>query len=440
MADVEVRASGSSDRARIRFVDKRSLRFEQTARANESSGHASGVSLTMKVLIVHNAYQQPGGEDVVFEQERRMLEREGHQVLIYHRTNDEIKQYSALRQLSLIPRTVWDSNSRREFSSLLAKERPDLVHVHNTFVMISPSIFSACADVGIPVVHTLHNYRLLCPGATFYRDGRVCEECVAHTLWRSIGHGCYRDSRAVTATVALMVSVHRGLKTWRAQSHYYIALSEFARRKFVEGGLPSEKIFVKPNFVYPDPGASAAKENYAVFVGRLSPEKRVGTLLAAWQRLGSQFQLVIIGGGPERIALEAFAQRRQLSGVRFMGHLDRQDVIGVVRKARFLVFCSEWYENFPVTIAEAFACGTPVVGSRLGAMQEIVRDGITGLHFKAGDPNDLADKMEWAWTHPQEMAAMGMEARSVYESNYTADRNYSLLVDIYNRVLAANLS
>ena len=364
-----------------------------------------------------------------------MLQQAGHDVVTYVRSNDEIRAYTGLRQLALIPKTIWATDSRREFAALLKREKPSIVHVHNTFVVISPSIFSACEEAGIPVVHTLHNYRLLCPVGTFFRDGHVCEDCMKKNLWSGVRHACYHNSRGTTAVIAGMIAVHRGLHTWMQPWHFYIALTEFTRKKFIEAGLPAQQIFVKPNFVEPDPGVSAEKDSYAVFAGRLSPEKRVMTLLAAWERGTTRFPLLILGGGPDRLELEEIAWQRGLSDIRFRGQIPREEVIATIRKARFLVFSSEWYENFPVTIAEAFACGTPVICSRLGAMQEIVADGRTGLHFTAGDANDLAQKMDWAWTHPERVMAMGREARREYETKYTAERNYKQLTDIYNQVL-----
>jgi len=234
----------------------------------------------VKILIVHNTYQQPGGEDIVFEQERRMLEHAGHQVTAFCRTNWDVDSYKGLRRLGLAKRTIWAPDTRREIARLLQQEKPDLVHVHNTFVMISPSVYSACAEARIPVVQTLHNYRLLCPAATFFRDGKVCEEC-RESLWRGVEHACYHNSRAATAVIAMMLTAHRWRHTWEREIACFVALSQFARDKFIEGGLPGDKIFVKPNFVSPDPGSRTGDGDYALFVGRLSTEKRPDTLLSA---------------------------------------------------------------------------------------------------------------------------------------------------------------
>jgi glycosyltransferase involved in cell wall biosynthesis len=392
----------------------------------------------MKILIVHNSYQRPGGEDVVFEQESRLLERTGHTVIAYRRSNWEVDAYSGL---SLVRNTIWSQDTRKEFVGLLEREKPDLVHVHNTFVMVSPSIFSACREAKVPVVQTLHNYRLYCPAAIFFRDGHVCEECVEHGLWRGIAHGCYRDSRAATAAVALMLAVHRQQRTWTQNVDCYIALSEFARSKFLKAGLSAEKVFVKPNFVHPDPGVGAnGRGEYMVFVGRLSPEKRVGTMLLAWSGRCAHVPLLIIGGGPELKRLQREAIDRGLHSITFAGQLSRDQTLAAMRRACALVFPSEWYENFPVTIAESFACGVPVICSRLGAMQEIVEDGRTGLHFTAGDARDLAEKVDWAWNHPERMRSMGKEARQEYETKYTAEENYPLLMEIYQRAVGNALA
>ena len=390
---------------------------------------------SLKIVVVHNTYQQPGGEDVVFEQERRMLENAGHQVVPYCRSNWDVDSYHGVRLVNLAARTIWASDSRREFLQLLQQEKPDLVHVHNTFVMISPSIYSACSEARIPVVQTLHNYRLLCPTATFFRDGKVCEECLAGSLWQGVKHACYRDSYSASAVVALMLASHRLRDTWKREISCFIALSEFARNKFVEGGLPGEKIFVKPNFVSPDPGARTGDGDYALFVGRLSPKKRVDTLLEAWKRLSQPIPLLILGGGPDKERLTAQASAEGLAYVELKGHMPREQTLAAINQARFLIFASEWYENFPVTLVESFACSTPVICSRMGVMPEIVADGRTGVHFTPADPEDLARKVEWAWTHPKEMRAMGQEARREYEVKYTAEKNYPVLLEIYKRAL-----
>jgi glycosyltransferase involved in cell wall biosynthesis len=387
--------------------------------------------MRFKIILVHNSYQQPGGEDVVFEEERRMLERAGHQVVVYHRSNDEINNLSVVGRLAMAKNTVWSSGTRREFSNLICQERPQLVHVHNTFLVVSPSIYSACQEADVPVVQTLHNFRLACPGVNFFRDGKVCEECVDDGLWRSVQHGCYRSSRVATATCAMMLGVHRLLGTWSNNVDSFIALSEFSRRKLIAAGLPADRVHVKPNFVLSDPGRKSGNGEYALFVGRLSPEKGVKVLLSAWQQLPSPIPLHVVGDGPLRREMEETIEKSGLAAVHIRGQVPRAETSAAMKNARFLILSSECYENFPMTIAEAFSCGTPVICSRLGAMQEIVTDGRTGMHFSAGDPADLAAKVRWAWSHPEEMAAMGRLARLEYETKFTWKKNYSRLMEIY---------
>lgn len=390
----------------------------------------------MKVLVVHNYYQQRAGEDAVFEQECRLLTRFGHTVIPYHRTNKEIEEAGTWSRLRAPFDIVWNSRNRRDVGVLLQSERPDVVHVHNTYFMISPSIFAACQQAGVPVVQTLHNYRLFCPNAVFFRDGKACEDCRESGLWQGIRHGCYHGARSDTAVVAAMIKLNRTFKTWPGNVDGFIALTHFSRRKVVEGGLPPERVTVKPNFVDPDPGLGGDTRDHALFVGRLSPEKGAATMLQAWGKLDRPVPLKIAGSGPEQQALEEQARRGGLRNVEFLGHLSRERTMALLRAARFLVFPSVWYEGFPMTICEAFASGTPVICSRMGAMEELVEHNSTGLHFAPGNAEELAARVDWAWDHPDEMRRMGLAARREFEEKYTAERNHPLLVEIYNEAIA----
>ena len=391
----------------------------------------------MKIMMVHNAYREAGGEDIVFESEKRLLERTGHIVIPYVRSNMELQNASFQDRIAVAPRMVWSSKARREIAAILDAERPDVIHIHNTFMVISPSIYSACSERGIPVVQTLHNFRLLCPAGNFFRHGSICNECVDQSLLQSVRHGCYRNSRGATAAVALMLAFHRALDTWRGSVARFIALTEFAKEKFIAAGFPSDKFVVKPNFVDPDPRERAGTGEYAVFIGRVSEDKGLGILLNAWGKLPAQYPLQIVGEGPERAALEAQARDLQLSGITFRGQLSRAAAIEAVKGARFIIVPSRVYEGFPMCIVESFACGTPVLCSRLGGMTEIVEHHLTGLHFNPGDAQDLASTVEWAWNHPLEVAKMGRAARRKYETDYTAEKNHSLLMGIYEQALAS---
>jgi glycosyltransferase involved in cell wall biosynthesis len=389
----------------------------------------------MKIALVHNTYLEQGGEDVVFWQERDLLRAGGNEVFEFQRFNREMENYSTAQRITLIGRTVWARDSYDAFRSLLGEKRPDVVHVHNTFPLISPSILWACREANVPVVHTLHNYRLLCPGANFIRDGKPCEDCTRGTLWPSVLHGCYRGSRPQTAVVALMLTVHRNRETWTNMVDRYIVLTEFARRRFVSAGLPAEKITVKPNCVDPDPGMKTGAGSYALFVGRISEEKGTPTLLKAWRQLPRTFSLRVIGDGPARAQLESEAKAAGLSNVMFLGRLGRDQVMAAMKEARFLIFPSQLYENLPLTIIESFACGVPVLASRLGAMQEIVDEGRTGRFFQAGNPDDLARVAARAWKQADHMDRLGHQARAEYESKYTAARSYRQLLEIYGQVI-----
>jgi glycosyltransferase involved in cell wall biosynthesis len=390
----------------------------------------------MKILLVHNAYQHPGGEDNVFNAERDLLAAAGHSVTTYLRHNDDISADGFFSSAKLATQTIWSQDSYRALGGLLRESRPDIVHFHNTFPLISPAAYYACAKAGVPMVQTLHNYRLVCPGSMLLRDGIVCEKCLGRSIpWPGIAHACYRGSRAVTSAVATMLTVHNVLGTWQHRVNAYIALTEFARRKFVEAGFCHERIVVKPNFVSLDPGRPVKKGDYALFVGRLSEEKGLRVLLHSWSELSNVIPLKIAGDGPLRDEMENLAQRTGLKSVSFLGRLRSSDTVNLMRGARFLVFPSLWFEGFPLTIAEAFACGAPVIASNLGAMCEIVEDGKTGLHFKVGDSVDLASKVEWAWIHPGDLEVMGRAAQAEYEAKYTPKRNYQMLIEIYQSVI-----
>jgi len=390
----------------------------------------------VKILVIHNKYLQRGGEDAVLEAEAGLLGEHGHTVVRYQRNNSELREWGGFSSLRAGFEAVWASRSYREVAALIAEERPQVAHFHNTLPLISPAAYYACAEAGVPVVQTLHNYRLLCPSATFLRDGTVCEACLGRSVpWPGVVHACYRDSRAATAAVTSMLAIHRAMGTWRQKVSVYVALTEFARRKFLEGGVPAERVVVKPNVMVRDPGAKKEMGEYALFVGRLSEEKGPQVLLNAWARLAGRVPLKIAGDGPLRVELARRIEAKGLNGVDLLGGVSSEQLVGFLHNARFLVFPSVWYEGFPITIAEAFACGVPVLASRLGSMAEIVEDGKTGLHFTAGDDADLAAKVEWAWMNPEQMQKMGREARAEYEAKYTAGRGLENLMSVYRQAL-----
>ena len=387
--------------------------------------------MARRILLLHNLYQQAGGEDRVVEAEAEMLRKRGDSVFLYTDDNDRIESQSKAKTAA---QALWSRHSYREVSRIIRENRIELCHFHNTFPLISPSAYYAAGRLGVPVVQTLHNYRIMCPNALLMREGRICEDCVNRTIvWPGVAHKCYRASYPASATSAAVISGHRLLGTWTHRIDCYIALTEFARRKFVAGGLPASKIAVKANFVDPDPGRGRGDGGYALFVGRLSPEKGVGTLLEAWERGRPAVPLRIAGEGPLAEQVREAAARNPK--VKWLGEISRVEVLAQMRGARFLLCPSTWYESFGLIIVEALATGLPVIASDLGALAELIKPEETGLLFQPGNADDLAAKAQWALDHPERMQDMRVHARKRYEELYTADRNYAILTSIYDRLL-----
>jgi glycosyltransferase involved in cell wall biosynthesis len=385
----------------------------------------------MRVLSIHNRYRQRGGEDAVFEDEAQLLEDHGHTVIRYTATNEDADQ---LNRVELAGRTVWSTKSYRALCDVIEAEQPDVAHVHNSLAMISPSAYYAARRNGVAVVQTLHNYRLMCPGVSFLRDGKVCEDCLGRRLaLPAIRHGCYLESRAASATVAAMIATHRMVGTWERQVNRYIAPTEFLRNKFVQGGFPAELIAVKPHFVAADPGPGAGDDGSALYVGRLAEEKGLRTLLAAWDQASSGARLRIVGDGPLADVVETACDR--LDGVEWLGSRAPDEVRRLMDEASFLIFPSECLEAFGLVIIEAFRAGTPVLASQIGPGAELIDHGRTGRHFRTGDADDLAAQIHWFFEHSADTTSMRPRARMEYEEKYTAERNHEQLVEIYDAAI-----
>jgi glycosyltransferase involved in cell wall biosynthesis len=386
----------------------------------------------MKILTVHNYYQQPGGEEQIFNTEATLLESHGHEVFRYTLSNDQI---AGANPLALTKNTLWNSKVYQELRSLVRQEKPNVAHFHNTFPLISPAAYYALKDEGVPVIQTLHNYRLLCPNALFFRNGQVCENCLGKPLpFPGVLHSCYRKSRSASAMVAVTVSFHSLLGTWNKVVDVFIVYSQFALDKFLQGGLPPEKLSFKTNFLHPDPGLGQGNGGYALFVGRLSLEKGLGVMLDAWRQLDGKIPLKILGDGPMAGLVTEAA--KQMPEIEWLGRRPLEEVYEIVGNAAFLVFPSEWYETFGRVAMEAFARGTPVIASKIGAITELIDHERTGLHFHPSDPTDLAAKVDWLLAHPQELKQMRREARREFEAKYTAVDNYKRLMEIYHSVLS----
>ena len=380
----------------------------------------------VRVLVVHNSYRQRGGEDNVVDAEVGLLQTNGHEVAEYRRHSDETAGMGAL---ALGVQSLWSKRTARDIARLAKQFDPHLVHVHNTFPLISPSVYWSAYEANLPVVQTLHNFRLICLQATLLRGGHVCEDCVGRLPWRGVVWKCYHDSATESAALAGVLGMHRRLHTYRNKITRYVALSDFSRRKFIEGGFPAERIVVKPNFADVR-SLKQSKRVGGLFVGRLSQEKGIEVLLEA-VALCPGVAIRVMGSGPEEHKL------RSNPRIILLGWRSRTDVLDGMSSARYLVMPSLCYENFPLAIVEAFACGLPVITSRLGAMADLIQDGQTGLLFTPGSAEDLAAKIMWAEANHQRMHEMGRIARAVYEAKYTPESNYAQLRRIYVEAICA---
>jgi glycosyltransferase involved in cell wall biosynthesis len=385
----------------------------------------------MRILITHNSYQQAGGEDTVVANETALLKAHGHDVYSHSVSNHIIQ--SRFQKVATALQVHYSRWGQREAARAIQQTMPDIVHVHNFFPLLTPAIYDACRDAGVPVIQTLHNYRTICAGGLLMRAGRPCEDCVTGSPYQAVLHSCYRGSRLGSLTVARMVAFHRKHRTWSTKVDRFISLTKFAKKKFIDAGFPEKLIVVKPNFTM---GNNIDVEERtvrtgALFVGRLSAEKGIGTLLKAFSAI--DVRLRVVGDGPllDDVANLAAANPQ----IESLGHLSSQRVSLEMAEAGFLIFPSEWYEGFPMTIVEAFSAGLPVIASRLGGMAELIADGVTGLHFNSGDEKDLADKVRWAADNPGEMLRMGRNARLVYEDKYTPEKNYQQLMAVYRDVI-----
>jgi glycosyltransferase involved in cell wall biosynthesis len=382
----------------------------------------------MKVLFVHNYYQAHGGEDRSVDEEAALLRDAGHEVFFYAVSDASIPTRNIVDVTS---RAFWNPRVYRDVRRLVAERRPDVVHLTNTFPLISPAACHAAKAEGAAVVQALHNYRLLCPSHCFVRDGRICEECLGKRFaWPAIRYGCYRGSRAASAVVAAVRGVHDLLRTWRKTVDLFATPSEFASRKFVEGGFSPTRLRVIRTFVDPDPGAGQGDGGFAVFVGRLASEKGLGTLLDAWNQHGLSIPLRIIGDGP----LADLARRgaRENARVEWLGERPWRETLSIIGRATCLIVPSVGYETFGRTIIEGFAVGTPVIASRLGPSLDLIDDGRTGWFFTAGDAADLADRVRTLCSDPELQRRTRVAARAQYEAQHTRHGAIENLLAIYH--------
>ncbi len=380
----------------------------------------------MKVLILHNSYQLHGGEDGVVAAEAQLLAEAGHQVTVDITSNDSVS--GVLRKARVALEAHGSRDSAKRVHDLVRQVQPDVVHVHNFFPLLSPSIHQAASSAGAAVVQTLHNYRLLCANGTFLRNGQVCEKCTdGGRLW-GIYHGCYRNSVVGSAAVASMQAATLGSSHWLDSVHRFIALSEFGRSKFIGAGVPEDRIVVKPNFApMPSPSDEGNPRSGAVYVGRLSVEKGVDTLVTAWRHF-PELLLTIVGDGPERERLQSMAP----SNVLFTGARPHPEALALMSSASILVVPSRCYEGFPVVVAEAFSLGLPVLAASIGALAEIVQPGRSGAHFAPGDPDSLVRALQDLVGTRASLVQLSAGARDSYETLYSPATNLRQLERIYD--------
>ncbi len=373
--------------------------------------------------------------------ETALLRQNGHRVTEYVRSNAAIGQFGWLRKGSLLLSTTWNQRVYVELRRLIRAEQPDVAHCHNLQPLISPAAYYACRAEGVPVVQTLHNFRLCCPAGTCFRNDAPCVDCDG-ALGRAVLRGCYRNSRLQTGAAAMMLGTHRALGTWKHAIDAYSAPSAFCLDRMAAGGIPRSKITLRPNFLLRDPGARNKSDGFVLFVGRLCAEKGVLNLLSAWRQL-RKVPLVIVGDGPLRDEAERYVAQNDMDHVRFTGTLQAEETMAWMKLARFLVCPSIFCETFGMTVLEAAACGVATVGSRSGAIPELVQEGKTGLLFDAPDTDELFEKARWAWSHPVAVNEMGAAARQCYLQHYTAEKSYEALLQLYGLIgarRALNLS
>jgi glycosyltransferase involved in cell wall biosynthesis len=392
----------------------------------------------MKILLVHNFYgsSAPSGENTVFEAERELLKSHGHTVIEFTRHSDEIRARGLTGKIIGALSTPWNSFSLRKLRTLIKNEKPDIMHVHNFFPLISPSVFHAAKATGTATVFTLHNYRIFCAAGIPMRDGAVCTECIDKcSAWPALKYGCYRESRIATIPLAVMIALHRRLGTWRKHADAFITLTEFQRRTVVRAGLPESRTHVKPHF-YADPPAAIPflkRDGEAVFIGRISREKGVDVLINAWHRMGCEApHLEIIGDGPEKVRLSRAVRDAGLENwIAFSGQLSFSDTQKRLANARALILPTLCFEGFPMVIREAFALGVPVIASRIGSIPDIVSDGQNGMLFEPGNDRELCRCVDAIDTF-QPLAAAAYEE---FKRKYTAGSNIQTLMDIYQSAI-----
>lgn len=383
------------------------------------------------VLIVHNYYQIPGGEDTVVANEKQMLEEHGHKVVLYSRNNSELKEMNKFKKALLPVTTIFNPRTYKDIKQIIKKEHIDIVHVHNTLSLISPSVYYAAMACKVPVVQTVHNFRLLCPGATFYRDGHICEDCVEHGLRCAVKHSCYRGSKVQTLACVINTMVHRITGIYGKIN--YICLTEFNKDKLLNlKEIDPKKVFVKPNFVEADVEMVSVEKrmNRYIYAGRLDKLKGIDVLFEAWKLMGTDApRLIVCGTGPMENWCKDYVQENAFN-IDMRGFVPNMEACRLIANSKAMILPTQWYEGFPISIAEAFSVGTPVIVSDLGNAGSIVTEGKTGCKFKA----DLAAGLVDAIKRLSEYASIHETTYEEFMGKYTEEKNYDQLMMVYKTI------
>jgi glycosyltransferase involved in cell wall biosynthesis len=389
-----------------------------------------------RILQVHNFYQIPGGEDVVVRNEKRLLEEHGHKVYTYYRSNAELKEGGRLGKLCVPFTAIYSFKTVREVKKLIKEYQIDIVHVHNTLTMVSPSVFYAAFSCHVPIVQTLHNFRMLCPAGSFFRDNVICEECVQGGLKCAVKHKCYRNSKLQSFVSAAVLKVHRVLGTYRKVN--FICLTEFNRNKLLALGdiVDAKKIFIKPNFTFAEgiePSNVPEQEEYYLFAGRVEALKGVDIAIKAFEQIPDR-KLYIAGTGPMMDEMQAYVKEHNIQNVKFLGYLQKEDMTEKFYHAKAVIMTSQCYEAFAMTIAEAYSYGVPVIAGRVGNMEGMVQEGVTGVKFTYNSSSDLAEKVKEF--EKLDRVTLKENAREFYQERLRPEDNYQKLMEIYESISA----
>jgi glycosyltransferase involved in cell wall biosynthesis len=387
----------------------------------------------MKVLLVHDFYQKLGGEDAVALAEKRLLQARVDRLHFYERRNVEISDYGLGEKIAFPIHTVYSRRTKREVTDIVKQLQPDFAYVHNVFPLISPSLYHTLHSLKIPVLQVLHDFRFFCPNGWFYTQGQICERCKYGNYINAVRYRCVRDSYSLSALYSLSLGANRVAGMLR-KIDAIICLTEFSRQKLVEIGIPEQKLHIKPNFI--DASVTSAcpgKGHYVLYLGRLSPEKGLWTLVQAFERLNG-VKLKIMGTGPLEISLRKYIEERRIKNIELVGFKQGSEKWQILRESLFVALPSEWYEGFPMVALEAFAAGKPVVASNLGSLPYVVEDGKSGVLFEPGNVEDLIEKVNQLLADPSDITSMGLHARGLAEMKYSPDRSYETLLDIASKV------